>query len=60
LPTDQRRWPRPIAVVGLAGCLTLTLTLPAAAIATGIAVLALGLAMGRLTRSDTRRARRGA
>lgn len=53
LPAHQRRWPRPIAVVGLLGCLVLIVTLPAIAVAAGGATLALGvvvrLATNRLT-----------
>jgi APA family basic amino acid/polyamine antiporter len=49
LPADQRHWPRAIAIAGLAGCLTLAVTLPAAAIITGLGVLALGIVLRRLT-----------
>jgi basic amino acid/polyamine antiporter, APA family len=44
LPGQQRRWLRPIAVVGAAGCALLALTLPPATVLTGAGVLALGLA----------------
>ncbi|MGH9271276.1 MAG: amino acid permease, partial [Ilumatobacteraceae bacterium] len=42
LPTAARRWPRPLATVGLAGCVLLAVTLPTASTAAGAAVLALG------------------
>jgi APA family basic amino acid/polyamine antiporter len=44
LPGWQRRWLRPIAVVGAMGCALLALTLPPATVLTGAGVLALGLA----------------
>ena len=44
LPDDRRRWPRSIAVVGLAGCLTLAVMLPLAAVIAGGTVLVAGLA----------------
>jgi basic amino acid/polyamine antiporter, APA family len=37
-----RRWPRPLAGVGLAGCLLLAASLPAASLVAGVAVLAAG------------------
>ena len=42
LPTDQRRWPRGLAVVGLVGCIALACTLPARSALSGAAVLAVG------------------
>ncbi len=50
LPRDQRRWPRWISVVGLAGCVTLAVMLPLAASITGAAVLVGGIIIRRLTR----------
>jgi APA family basic amino acid/polyamine antiporter len=44
LPPEQRRWPRPVAVVGLVGCLVLILALPTTALVTGAVVLAAGVA----------------
>ena len=44
LPPHQRRWPRALAVVGLAGCVALAVTLPVATVVTGAGVLALGAA----------------
>ncbi|HVE95661.1 MAG TPA: APC family permease [Pseudonocardiaceae bacterium] len=49
LPGRQRRWLRPLAVVGATGCALLALTLPPATVVTGAAVLVLGLA-GRAAR----------
>lgn len=46
-PAEQRRWPRPMQVVGLAGCLLLAALLPPASVLAGLAVLAVGV-VGRL------------
>jgi len=46
-PASQRRWPRWLNVVGLAGCLVLVVTLPPASVVAGLAVLAVGM-LGRL------------
>jgi len=43
----ERRWPRGLQALGLAGCLTLVATLPALSVVVGIAVLAAGC-LGRL------------
>ena len=52
---NERRWPRFLNVVGLAGCLLLVVTLPVQAVVAGLAMLALGaagwLVIGRLRRS---------
>ncbi len=45
LRQDQRRWPRAIGVVGLAGCVALAVMLPVAAIVTGTCVLVAGIAI---------------
>lgn len=45
LPPAQRRWPRPLAVVGVLGCVTLAATLPWTSVAAGAAVLGLGAAI---------------
>ena len=45
LSRDQRRWPRWLGAVGLAGCVTLAVMLPLAAIITGAAVLVAGIAI---------------
>ena len=56
-PPDQRRWPRGLQIVGLAGCLLLAGTLPFSAVLTGMAVLTVGL-VGRAVTQQ--RATRGA
>jgi basic amino acid/polyamine antiporter, APA family len=43
LRPEQRRWPLPIAVVGLIGCVVLVAALPPMAIATGSVTLAIGV-----------------
>ena len=48
LDPDQRRWPRAIAVAGLAGCVTLAVTLPLAAILAGAGVIGAGIAIRRV------------
>lgn len=54
LPGPQRRWLRPLTVLGAAGCLLLAATLPPPAVAGGFAVLLTGL----LVRAGTTRWRR--
>jgi basic amino acid/polyamine antiporter, APA family len=49
LPQQQRRWPRWITILGLAGCVTLAVMLPLAAIATGAGVLMAGIAIRHLS-----------
>jgi len=44
LSAQERRWPRPIAALGLVGCLVIAASLPAPAILGGAIVLAAGLA----------------
>lgn len=46
-PASQRRWPRGLNVLGVAGCCTLGVTLPVSAVVSGVLVLSAGLA-GRL------------
>ena len=48
LPPDQRRWPRPIAAVGLVGCVALAVMLPAAAIVAAAGVLLTGIVVRRI------------
>ena len=48
LPDHQRRWPRAIGAVGLAGCVTLAVMLPVAAVLAGIGVLVAGVAIRQL------------
>ena len=45
LPREQRRWPRPIAAVGVVACVVLAFTLPAASVVGGVVVLAIGAAI---------------
>jgi basic amino acid/polyamine antiporter, APA family len=42
LPAAERRWPRALAVAGLAGCITLAVSLPIASVAAGAGVLLVG------------------
>jgi APA family basic amino acid/polyamine antiporter len=49
LASDQRRWRRSVAAIGLIGCASLALTLPGASVATGAGVLVAG-ALIRITR----------
>ena len=46
-PAEQRRWPRPLQVLGLVGCLVLAAALPLGSVLAGTAVLAVGV-VGRL------------
>lgn len=50
-----RRWLRPVAALGLVGCLVLAATLPAASVVTGLAVLAVGVAARAVRRGLQRR-----
>jgi len=43
-PSERRRWPKALNVVGLAGCLVLVVTLPWSALVAGAAVIAIGVA----------------
>jgi basic amino acid/polyamine antiporter, APA family len=45
LPSEQRRWPRPLSVLGLAGCLVLAFTLPIESVVAGAGVFAIGAAV---------------
>jgi APA family basic amino acid/polyamine antiporter len=45
LPSNQRRWPRLLAVAGVIGCITLAFTLPVENVLTGLAVLGGGTAV---------------
>jgi APA family basic amino acid/polyamine antiporter len=55
LPGRGQRWRRPVAALGLVGCLVLVATLPAASVLTGFGVLAVGL----LTRTVLRHRQHG-
>jgi APA family basic amino acid/polyamine antiporter len=54
-PVEQRRWPRALTVVGVAGCAALAVTLPPLSIVTALGVLAVGVA-GRAVALRLRRA----
>ncbi|HEV7168943.1 MAG TPA: APC family permease [Micrococcaceae bacterium] len=43
-PAGQRRWPRPLHVLGLLGCTVLVATLPPASVLSGLLMFAIGLA----------------
>lgn len=45
-PAEQRRWPRGLQVLGLAGCLVMTAALPIGSVLAGLAVFAVGI-LGR-------------
>jgi APA family basic amino acid/polyamine antiporter len=45
-PAADRRWPRPLQVIGLLGCLALAFSLPLTSVLAGLAALAGGL-LGR-------------
>jgi len=49
LTDDERRWPKPLAALGVIGCVALALTLPVAAALIGAAVLAAGATIWRAT-----------
>jgi len=54
LPAEQRRWPRPVAVIGLIGCLAIAASLPVRSVAIGAAVLAVGCIVYLIRRADRR------
>lgn len=43
-PAEQRRWPRWLNLLGVAGCVTLVLTLPWQSVLAGVVMFAVGLA----------------
>lgn len=47
-PVTDRRWPRPLHVLGLVGCLSLVATLPWPSVAAGLMIFVVGLAGRRL------------
>jgi len=55
LHPGQRRWPRGLAVVGLAGCLVIALTLPPPSILIGTGVLGVGVLVHLIRSRGTRR-----
>jgi len=54
-PPHQRRWPRALNVLGVAGCATLAATLPLASIVAALIVLGVGLGGRAVSRSLQRR-----
>jgi APA family basic amino acid/polyamine antiporter len=56
-PTEQRRWPRGLNVLGLVGCLTLAAALPIGSTLAGLIMFAVGL-LGRLIVLRERRSSR--
>lgn len=59
LAPDERRSPRPIAGLGLVGCIVVALALPIRSVLGGAALLAAGLAVWALRQSSLRRLRPG-
>jgi basic amino acid/polyamine antiporter, APA family len=55
LPAEQRRWPRPVPLVGLVGCAVLAVMLPAASVVVGSAVLTAGVVVWFARRAAIRR-----
>jgi APA family basic amino acid/polyamine antiporter len=53
-PPQDRRWPRLLNLLGLAGCLVLAFSLPLPSVLTGAAVLATGLVARVVVRSRRR------
>jgi APA family basic amino acid/polyamine antiporter len=54
LEPERRRWPRPLAGLGLLGCVCLAVTLPAVSIVAGAGVFAAGAALYGLRRTRSR------
>ncbi|CAN5745517.1 amino acid permease [soil metagenome] len=50
LTSQQRRWPRAVAVLGLIGCVAMALSLPPTALGIGAVVLGLGVVVRLLSR----------
>ena len=57
LSPDQRRWPRPLAALGVIGCAALALALPLRSVISGAAVLALGAALYLVRRRSSHQVR---
>jgi APA family basic amino acid/polyamine antiporter len=53
-PAEQRRWPRALQVLGLAGCLVMAAALPLGSVLAGLAVFAVGV-LGRVVALRRRR-----
>ena len=45
LSAKERRWPRPLAALGLGGCAVVAASLPASAVAGGVIVFGAGVAV---------------
>jgi basic amino acid/polyamine antiporter, APA family len=58
LSRDERRWPRPLAAMGLAGCLAVAASLPTSTVVGGVVVLLSGLAVFALGKRRTGAPRR--
>jgi APA family basic amino acid/polyamine antiporter len=55
LSRRERRWPRVLAALGLAGCVLVAVSLPTTTVITGLAVLSLGLVTFAVARAVRRR-----
>ena len=55
LPGRARRWRRPVAALGLLGCVVLVATLPAASVLAGLAMLGVGLVARAIVRRRGRK-----
>jgi len=55
LPRHQRRWPRPLAGLGVTGCMLLAFTLPTMSVLDGAVVVAVGAAIWGARRVRSRR-----
>jgi APA family basic amino acid/polyamine antiporter len=60
LSRRERRWPRPVAALGLAGCVVVAASLPMWTVLSGLGVLALGLVTFGISWAIRRRTQRGA
>lgn len=54
LPRAQRSWPRPLAALGVAGCLALGLSLPSTSVLGGLALLGTGAIVWSISRAGRR------
>jgi APA family basic amino acid/polyamine antiporter len=55
LSPGERRWPRPVAALGLAGCVLVAASLPARTVLSGLGVLSVGLVAFGISRGRRRR-----
>lgn len=58
LPGHARRWRRPVAALGLLGCLALVVTLPPASVLTGVGMLIVGLLVRMILQHHRRQKKR--